>query len=319
MTGQKQIVLLIVGLVLCIPARAVWAQQVRQLAPGVVRVIAPEPNEGETFLGPIALPSLTDFAWTPSYAADTATLREMASKITLRHNVWNLEFSFKPLRMVRIDVPQTSGKMQQKLIWYVVYRVRNLGGHLHPVPVEDEYQHTTYSTGRADEVLNIGAAQPEASIRFYPHFVLESVEENKSYLDRVIPVAIPVIAQREMRGGKLHNSVEISKVPIPVGQGEADGVWGVATWEDVDPRIDFFSVLVQGLTNAFRTEAKPDGEVAYLVKTLQLNFWRPSDTINEHEREIRYGIPAVSNTDEQARILANYGLAQRLDHLWVYR
>ena len=29
-------------------------------------------------------------------------------------------------------------------------------------------------------------------------------------------------------------------------------LWGVATWEDIDPRIVRFSVYVFGLTNAYR-------------------------------------------------------------------
>ena len=32
---------------------------------------------------------------------------------------------------------------------------------------------------------------------------------------------------------------------------EDNSVWGLATWEDVDPRVDFFSVYIKGLTNAY--------------------------------------------------------------------
>ena len=300
------------------PARS-EGHTVRRLAPGVLRVIPPEPNEEETFRGPITLDPLTHLTWTPNEAAETRTLAQKASSVILRHNVWNLEFSFKPLRMVHVDVPQPSGRMQRKLVWYMVYRVRNLGEHLTPVPIEDEYQNTTYGTRRADEVLNVGAAQPEAAVRFFPHFVLETRREQKAYLDRIIPVAMPVIEAREMNGGQLYNSVQISQVPIPVGREESDGLWGVAMWKDVDPRVDFFSILVQGLTNAYRTATTSDGATVHRLKTLQMNFWRPGDTHNEHEKQIRYGIPAVANQEEQQHILSQYGVTQRLDHLWVYR
>ena len=91
--------------------------------------------------------------------------------------------------------------------------------------------------------------------------------------------------------------------------------WGIVTWEDVDPRTKWFSVYVEGLTNAYRWD---DGKGAFTEKdfgkeskigkgrrpwrkVLKLNFWRPSDEYFEHEREIRYGVPG------------------RVDYEWVYR
>jgi hypothetical protein len=291
------------------------AQAVRKLAPGVLTVIPPEPKNDETFLGPVPLTNITQLAWDPVYTPKIETLREKASRVVLRHNIWNLEFAFKPLRMVEVDIPQPTGKMQRKLIWYMVYRVRNLGNHLTPVPTPDK----TYQPQVVAEALNYGATQPSSTIRFFPHFVLDSRETDKSYLDRVIPVAIPVIERREMRGGKLYSTVEISKQPIPVGAPDAGGgVWGVATWEDVDPRIDFFSISIQGLTNAFRLQSTPQG-VVHQTKTLQLNFWRPGDTVYEHEGEIRYGVPAVSDPNEQAAICSKYDITGRVDYLWLYR
>jgi len=257
--------------------------------------------------------------WDPTYWPKTQTLSSKTSKIVLRHNVWNLEFAFKPLRMLFVDVPQPTGKMHRKLIWYMVFRVRNLGKHLAPVPIEDDFGHKIYGTTKVDEVLNFGAAQPTGTIRFFPHFVLESREQGKSYLDRVIPAAIPWIQLREMRGGKLLNTVEISRVGIPVSnEVSGKGTWGVVTWEGVDPRTDYFSVFVQGLTNAFRLEAA-GGRSAHRMKTLQLNFWRPGDAVLEHEKEIRYGIPSVTDPLEQQSILDKYGIRVRVDHLWVYR
>ena len=292
------------------------AQTVRKLAAGVLTVIAPEPQEQETFLGPLPLANVSKLDWTPNFTPKTDTLREKSARVTLRHNVWNLELAFKPLRMVNVDIPQPSGKMQRKLIWYMVYRVRNLGGHLNPVPAEDK----TYKPEPVDEVLNFGAPQASNSIRFFPHFVLESSEVGKAYLDRIIPAAMPVIQLREMRGAKLLNSVEITQVSIPVVPRDGGpGVWGVVTWEDVDPQIDFFSVYVQGLTNAFRLEPSTTGGVTQRLKTLQLNFWRPGDTEDEHEEEIRYGVPSVTAPAEQAAICARYNIPRRVDYLWVYR
>jgi hypothetical protein len=319
---SRLVVISAIWAIIPISNQCVWGQDVRPLAPGILRVIPPEPNEEETYFGPVEISALTQFDWTPNYSPPTATLQSKASQVTLRHNVWNLEFAFKPLRMVYVDIPQSTGRMQRKLVWYMVYRVRNMGGHLTPVPVEDEHQLRTYTPERRDEVMNIGAAQPTASVRFFPHFVLESRQVEKSYLDTIVPVAIPIIEMREMRGGKLRNSVEISQVPLQVStaeDGDEHAEWGVVTWMDVDSNIDYFSVYIQGLTNAFRMDRTADGQAVHRMKTLQLNFWRPGDSVYEHEGEIRYGIHAVADPEEQARILSFYEIDKRLDHLWIYR
>ncbi len=83
--------------------------------------------------------------------------------------------------------------------------------------------------------------------------MLESHEYKKAYLDRLIPVAIEAIQQKEDPNRKLLSSVEIGSKLIPLSTELVDkSVWGVATWEDVDPRIDYFSVYVEGLTNAYQ-------------------------------------------------------------------
>jgi len=97
---------------------------------------------------------------------------------------------------------------------------------------------------------------------------------------------------------------------IPVGE----TLWGVATWEDIDPRIVRFSVYVSGLTNAYKwidekvgdryahRPGDPVGRGRKLYrKLLKLNFWRPGDQYNVNEDEIRYGVPGG------------------VDYQWVYR
>jgi hypothetical protein len=241
----------------------------------------------------------------------------MSRSVIFRRTVWALEFAFKPMRMIEVDVPQSSGRMQRKRVWYLLYRVRNNGYDLRPTGTEDRWGHTLFSP----EDVNI---EP---LRFFPHFVLRSHEFDKEYLDRVIPAAQRAIQEREDPGGKIHNSVEITQVDLSVSDDRIDhGVWGVATWEDIDPRIDFFSVFAGGLTNSFRvsvpastseTEATP--ALMRKRKFLQLNFWRPGDAIFEHERELRFGVPISTDPVEQATILEKYGLTERLDYLWVYR
>ncbi len=317
---------LLAGLVFSLPSfSSAAAQAPRPLAPGVLKVISPQPLPEETFTGPTALPELTanlvDVNWNPNYLAKSETLLELSQRVILRRQIWNLEFAFKPLRMVEVDLPQPSGKMQRKLVWYMVYRVRYFPTDLRPAPKQDAFGNETFPSTIP------GVTNPAP--RFFPHFVLASQDMNKAYLDQVIPIAKKTIEERERPGVPLYNSVEITNVPIPVAQDPSDpGVWGYVTWVDTDPRIDFFSIYVRGLTNAYAFEDAQGGFKAgdppltgrtFRSKTLQLNFWRPGDSVFQHEGEIRFGVPIDNDPARQAEILTHYGLTERLDYLWVYR
>ncbi len=252
--------------------------------------------------------------WKPEFLAASKTLYGMSADVKFRRAIWCLEFSFKPLRMIEIDVPAAAGGSQRKLVWYLVYRVRNTGQVLKPVQGDDGVYTAEIAKG--------------GPIRFLPQFVLESQDRlptgqrvSKAYLDRVIPAAVAAIRQRETPGRPLLNSVEIAEQPIPVSGERIDkSVWGVATWVDVDPRIDFFSIYVGGLTNAYRWEDVPGGYQPgdlpgkgrqFARKTLQLNFWRPGDELLQNEREFRYGVP-IGMADL-------YDVPDGVAHRWVYR
>ena len=137
-------------------------------------------------------------------------------------------------------------------------------------------------------------------------------------------MAIDPIRRREDPRRKLLNSAEMMQRPIEVStETEDKSVWGVATWESgfesgdqVDPRTDFFSIFVTGLSNAYKF-ADPQGAYKagdppgkgrlYRQKTLQLNFWRPSDEFSEGETDIYLGTPR------------NLGLSGQIDYQWVFR
>lgn len=309
----------------------------RQLAEGVLTIIPPAPQEEEMFSGPrplVELPtSIPSLEYTPNYEPKSTTVFERAKTSTLRRTIWNLEFAFKPLRMIEVDVPRPDGRMQRKLIWYMVYRVKNNGNHWKPKPVSatesEGEERVVYTKELTNEVEVFG--RQSTSLRFFPRFVLRSAEEGVEYLDRVIPSALEPIRRREFPGidQQLYDSQTISEVPIELSDETHDrSVWGVVTWDDVDPGLDYFSIFVQGLTNAYKYEdpagafkaGDPPGTGRKLLqKTLQLNFWRPGDRIDQHEDEIRFGVRLDSNPVEQQRILKLYGLTERLDYLWVYR
>jgi hypothetical protein len=289
---------------------------VRQFAPGVETTIPPDldPEEAVSTHDLIEVRANPDIQWKPEYLSESRTLYGMSEGVKFRRDVWCLEFSFKPLRMIYVDVPQPSGKMQRKLVWYLVYRVKNTGKAIAPVEEADG----TYTTA-------LSAGGP---VKFNPQFVLESHDLtssgqpiNKAYLDRLIPVAKDLIQQRELPGRELLTSVEMAEREIPVSDGRADrSVWGVATWEDVDPRIDFCSVYVRGLSNAYRwvdppgayRAGDPPGKGRQFERlTLQLNFWRPGDQFGEHESEIRFGVPPGK--------AALYGVPDGVAYRWIYR
>ena len=261
-------------------AAAAEAQQpFRKLAPGVVHEVDNARQLKESFSRHDVVELLAvdaKFDW--------------AKDVPFRRDIWALEFKFKPVRMIPVDIPQRGGKMRQKQIWYMIYSVTNPGKIMHPVAQEDG----TYKIEQVDR-----------AVRFIPEFLLESPEFQKAYPDRVIPVALGPIRMREDRNRKFLTSVEMCR-DIKVGE----TLWGVATWEDIDPRIDRFSIHVQGLTNAYvwkdedgrYKKGDPIGTGRRLSrKTLKLNFWRPGDEYFEHEKEIRFGIPG------------------EVDYEWVYR
>ena len=139
-----------------------------------------------------------------------------------------------------------NGTVENKLVWYMVYSVKNTGRTL--VPVEQKDGVYTEQVGKG------------GPIRFIPSFVLQSQDRqangehiDKEYLDRLIPSAYDAIRARESHDHPLLNSAQMATQLIPVSDERADrSVWGYVTWVDIDPRIDFFSIFVGGLTNAYQ-------------------------------------------------------------------
>jgi hypothetical protein len=274
----------------------------RKLGPGAETTIPakPDPQDTVTQHDMVEIQSSgAKLDWQPKTQSATETLGVKTKDIPFRRGAWYLQFSFKPLRLIDVDVPLADGRMDRRQIWYMVYRVTNLGQHLEADATDGKNQ-------------TVAANQPNAEeVYFHPQFVLESQKYNKAYLDRVLPLAVEAIEKREDPRRRLLNTAEMSEQPIPLSTASGDrSVWGVATWEYVDPRIDFFSIYVKGLSNAYRFK-DPDGAYnkngtpgngrIYAQKTLKLNFWRPGDDREINESDIYFGIP------------------DQVDHEWVFR
>jgi hypothetical protein len=272
----------------------------RKLGPGVETTIPPKIDAEDTVTQHDIVEIQAagkEIDWKPETQSPSSTLKSLTQNIPFRRSVWYLEFTYKPLRMIDVELPSADGKMEKKTVWYLVYRVKNLGGHLQPETKADGHNHENQLV--------------DYDVRFFPQFVLESHEYKKEYLDRLLPLAVDAIQRREDPNRRLLDSVQMSKTPIPVSKpGEDGSVWGVATWTDIDPRIDFFSIYVKGLTNAYRFTdppgayklgEKPGSGRRIAQKTLKLNFWRPGDIYDPNERELYSGIPG------------------KVDHEWVFR
>jgi len=317
------------------------ASKFRKLAPGIETTIAVNRQGVETFDQHtiVEIMKIPGLDWQPTFIPSTATLKAIATKTLFRRDVWYLEFTFKPLRMMWVDLPAPGGKFERKLIYYMVYRVKNNGQHLHPVqnnpnqlgpeeavPLKVDLIPDTFKVVPSNTindrfpVVQDGKSSVQdvaRNIHFMPIFSLESVEmkdENgkdidKAFLDRVNPVAVQAIRMREDAQRELLNSVEISQRPIPLSTAAEDkSVWGVATWEGVDLTMDNFSVVVEGLTNAYRRQDLPDAGSKPLAgrkfqtKQLQMFFWRPGDELSSEERTVYFGNPKVN-----------------VDYRWIWR
>lgn len=309
----------IVGLLVSIPSLAKAqssAPTPRVFARGVLTTIPPELEPEETFARQpmIEITSNKSLDWQPQTFAKSRTLYSKAENASFTNEVWGLQFTFKPLRMINVQFRRPSGQTEQKLLWYMVYNVENTGERIRPV--EDK-------TG----TFTAEAAEPEP-VQFLPHFVLEGQDVDsrgnkiyKAYLDRVMPSVMEAIRQRETPGRELLTSADIATQDIAVStESEDNSVWGVAIWEQVDPEMDFLSVFVGGLTNAhlwsddadnFRSGDPAGKGRRILAKTLQLNFWRPGDEYQQNEKEIRYGTPPGK--------ASLYGVDEGVAYQWTFR
>ena len=162
LSGWLASLLLLAGVAASDPAvgQTEEPENVPAFAPNVLTTIPPDVDRYDAFsthdLAEIR--ALEELAWEPASTAVSRTLYEMAKDAVFPLDVWCLELTFKPLRMIEVDVPQSDGQVAQKLVWYMVYRVRNTGAGLQ-AQVGDNGEFKT-------------SPQAEEKIRFIPHFVL---------------------------------------------------------------------------------------------------------------------------------------------------
>ena len=287
------------------------ASQTRALAPGVLKTIPTKLDPRDTYSLPIPMPGISPDDWTPNLFPTDETLIGKSNQVTLyRDPVWEFEFSFLPLRQEKVKLPSAVGGLENRVVWYLVVRVRNTGSAM---TYKDERQ--SPDTEHIVRKLQYDKPIDSADIDFTPRFVLQGWIEDEAagqykkveYPSVINATALNQIQQIEDPNQKLLDAHQLSKVKIPMAKNNVDpGVWGVAIWEGVNPSIDYVSVRVEGLSNAYRLK-DPETKTAF-AKTLQLNFWRPGDAVGQQRDQLTYGIPLVDNPNEQIRICRFYEL-----------
>ncbi len=263
------------------------ASPYRKLAPGVMQDVILEHNAYET----VENHDITELLYIDKSF-------DFAKDVPFYHELWMLDFKYKPIRMIWADIPGPDARMQRKQIWYIVYQVTNLGKAFRTVEVPGDKLYHLYKLVEVDK-----------PVRFIPVFTLEvhntlrkEVEGSaKGMIEQYIPIVLPAIRAREDKNREFLTSEQMPLKEIAVGQ----TVWGVATWQDVDPNNVWFSVYVEGLTNAYKVSDDPAKYAAYKsgnakplfreirTKVLKLNFWRPGDEFTVQETQVRTGVPEL--------------------------
>ena len=170
-------------------------------------------------------------------------------------DIWVLDFAFKPLRIRTVEIP---GKGRRP-IHYLYYRVVNRTG------------------------------KPRM---FVPQFIMVN-ETGEAVRGPVIPQAIPLIQAREDATIPLLGAVNIMGIiPPSTKEGVDDAVFGVAVWDEVDPKADRFSIYVRGLSDGYKEIPDPKGGKPIVkYKTLRIDFIRRGDERNISEKEIELNEP----------------------------
>lgn len=146
---------------------------------------------------------------------------------------WELKFTHaKPKRIV-VNVP---GQSEPQAYWYMTYTVQN--------------------DGKQEQM-------------FLPDFQLFMSDGRVMRSDNNLPLAVFQAIKRQTDDPLLQSALQIAGI-IRVGEDEAKD--GVAIWPEPNPRMEHFSIFVQGLSGESVTIKGPKDKPIILRKTLELNY-----------------------------------------------
>ena len=202
----------------------------------------------------------------------TATGKEL----TAQTDLWVMEVSFKPMRMIWVDLTDAkTGKKSRELVWYLVYKAVN---------------RTLQRRQDTSDTTPVNDNDPAPKQFFVPEFTLVTKDGGvqKIYADRILPEAQAAIIERERRD--LKNSVQVVRAiptPTPAGAQSKNTIYGVVTWRNIDDETDFFTIHMTGFSSGKRLLRGPDGKPLALRRTIMQEYWRPGDELAQREGEIR--------------------------------
>ncbi|MCA9025873.1 MAG: hypothetical protein KDA86_11760 [Planctomycetaceae bacterium] len=200
------------------------------------------------------------------------------------------EVQYKLPRIVWVDItdPKT-GQQQREQIWYLAYRTAN-----RVLANREDDTNTT--------PVNVLDPLPGPT-QFIPEFTLTTYDQQGSeqyleqYLDVILPEATAVINTIERRRPSdpvfldSVNIVQSLPPAVPSDAEDVDWIYGVATWRNVDPETDFFTISMRGFSNGYELKAGPDGETVTWRNTLVQQVSRRGDRFDPDQIEFEYTEP----------------------------
>lgn len=211
--------------------------------------------------------------------------------------LWIGEVQYKPVRLMRLEIrdPQT-GVVQKELVRYMVYRMI-LRDPTELAGAEKAELRRKLEDPTVDPENTL---DPEVTLPLQlPRFILKTEDNGQSelYVDEINLGIQKAVFEREFgRRGltlKMLNSAEaIAEIGEPVPGDDKDAlskaVYGVAVWRNVDPKADFFSVIMSGFSNAYRISTDENGNRIVEEKVIVQRFARPGDEFQQDEQEFRF-------------------------------
>ncbi len=238
-----------------VPKEQEKAGQAAQQAPPGGQPPAAQPQPGPDPIPEFRMPTLPTRPvprGNPGYNWIVATSEPLPKD---KEGIWVLEFAYKPVRIIEVEVPNKG----RKRVYYLYYRIVNRTGK--PRPLVPQFSLITDDRQRLD--------------------------------DLVLPLAVKKIQAKEEPTIPLLGAVQsMGELPASTKDGVDDALYGVAIWPEIDHRADGFQIYVRGLSDAYQEVAPPEGGQPFTrYKALRLDFRRPGDERNPHPSEIQLGDP----------------------------
>ncbi|MDR0870372.1 MAG: hypothetical protein LBN39_06220 [Planctomycetaceae bacterium] len=122
-----------------------------RIAPGVLTTILPDLEYSSVYNRADMVEILATLPQTSPELADDIRMKKdfWAKDVRYQRDIWCLQFSFKPVRFVSVDIPNKEGTLDKKTVWYLVYNVKNLG----PLELEKIIKERPVKTDSGERII----------------------------------------------------------------------------------------------------------------------------------------------------------------------